>query len=225
MYLDGLDEVATALRPAVINKITDFARNYEGFVVVTCRSAVYDNQLGEVVDQTLRVEGFSEFQIRRFLHGWAKAWAEIVAGATTRRHGETLADDTVERLMRELHNAPQLMALAKNPFLLTLIAFLYSNDYAESGQALPHTRVACYDEVTEALLKDRSRPTAYPYAIKRRVLRDLALAAQDVPSRAHDRLALPADQVLASARRSLLNDGRPVEDGPSIIEDITFSTH
>jgi hypothetical protein len=223
VYLDGLDEVATPLRPAVVNAIKDFARNYEGFVIVTCRSAVYENQLDDVFDQTLQVEGFSEFLIRRFLHGWAKAWADVVLAKETRRV-EPLADDTVERLMRELHNAPQLMALAKNPFLLTMIAFLYSSEYAESGQALPHTRVAFYSEVTDALLKDRSRPTAYPYSIKRRVLRDLALTAQDVPSRVQDRLALPADQVMDSVRRSLQSDVRPTDTAPEVVADIVQRT-
>ncbi|MGP9017852.1 NACHT domain-containing protein [Streptomyces sp. BR1] len=207
VYFDGLDEVATAQRTEVADAIREFMTVHSGCrAVVTCRIAVYRGEFTEDVDHTLRVQEFDERLIRRFLHGWP--WPEH------------LAPDTVEQLLGALRDTPQLMPLARNPLLLTMIAYLYSNVYAGTDQVLPHTRADFYKQVTDSLLGDRQRRARFSHPVKKAVLQRLALAAQDIPSDVHDRLALPEKDVLAHVREALAEQGRPVERAQEVLEEI-----
>lgn len=207
VYFDGLDEVATAQRKGVADAIREFMRTHAKCrTVITCRIAVYRGEFNEDVDRTLRVQEFDERLIRRFLHGWP--WPEH------------LAADTVEQLLGALRDTPQLMPLARNPLLLTMIAYLYSNVYAGTDQVLPHTRADFYKQVTDSLLGDRQRQARFSHPVKKAVLQRLALAAQDIPSDVHDRLALPEKDVLAHVRDALAEQGRPIERAQEVLEEI-----
>jgi hypothetical protein len=188
LYFDGLDEVATERRDDAAEAIKEFADTYPGCrVVVTCRPAVYERQFTEF-DQTLRIKEFDEHLVRRFLSGWP--WR-----AGTGR-------DTVDRLLAALRATPQIMSLARNPLMLTMIAYLYDYVYADSGQALPHTRADFYRKVIGHLLDDR-QGTSFSRPLKKAVLQRLALVAQGIPYAAHDRLALREDEVLRTVREVL----------------------
>ncbi|MEU5434566.1 hypothetical protein AB0G73_14490 [Streptomyces sp. NPDC020719] len=207
VYFDGLDEVATAQRKGVADAIREFMRTHAKCrTVITCRIAVYRGEFNEDVDRTLRVQEFDERLIRRFLHGWP--WPQH------------LAADTVEQLLGALRDTPQLMPLARNPLLLTMIAYLYSNVYAGTDQVLPHTRADFYKQVTDSLLGDRQRQARFSHPVKKAVLQRLALAAQDIPSDVHDRLALPEKDVLAHVRDTLAEQGRPIERAQEVLEEI-----
>lgn len=206
LYFDGLDEVTTDRRERVVGMIKDFADTYpECRIVVTCRVAVYEGQFTEF-HQTLRVQDFDEHLIRRFLGGWP--WQ---AGT---------AVSSVDQLLGALRNTPQIMSLARNPLLLTMIAYLYDFVYAGTDQVLPHTRADFYKQVIDNLLVDRRRRSEFPYPVKRAVLRHLALVAQDVPSGAHDRLALPAETVVAKTRAVLEQQGRDTALAEAVLTEI-----
>ncbi|MEV6549021.1 hypothetical protein AB0M57_09940 [Streptomyces sp. NPDC051597] len=207
VYFDGLDEVPTARRKEVADAIRQFTRAHAKCrTAVTCRIAVYRGEFTEDADRTLRVQEFDERLVRRFLHGWP--WPEH------------LPADTVEQLLGALRDTPQLMPLARNPLLLTMIAYLYSHVYAGTDQMLPHTRADFYKQVTDSLLGDRRRDARFSHPVKKAVLQRLALAAQDVPSDVHDRLALPEREVLTHVRAALAEQGRPEERAQEVLEEI-----
>ncbi|WP_371655330.1 MULTISPECIES: NACHT domain-containing NTPase [unclassified Streptomyces] len=207
VYFDGLDEVPTDRRKEVADAIGQFMRTQAKCrTVVTCRIAVYRGEFNEDADRTLRVQEFDERLVRRFLHGWP--WPEH------------LPPDTVDQLLGALRDTPQLMPLARNPLLLTMIAYLYSNVYAGTDQVLPHTRADFYKQVTDSLLGDRQRDARFSHPVKKAVLQALALAAQDVPSDVHDRLALPEREVLSCVRAALEEQGRPVDRAQEVLEEI-----
>ncbi|OAR22839.1 hypothetical protein A8W25_25040 [Streptomyces sp. ERV7] len=207
VYFDGLDEVPTTRRKEVADAIGQFMRTHAKCrTVVTCRIAVYRGEFNEDADRTLRVEEFDERLVRRFLHGWP--WPEH------------LPADTVEQLLGALRDTPQLMPLARNPLLLTMIAYLYSHVYAGTDQVLPHTRADFYKQVTDGLLGDRRRDARFSHPVKKAVLQRLALAAQDIPSDVHDRLALPERAVLTHVRAALAEQGRPEDRAQEVLEEI-----
>ncbi len=207
LYFDGLDEVASDHRDQAVDRIKDFAQRYgECRIVVTCRVAVYDGGFADQFHQTLRVQDFDEHLIRRFLGGWP--WPE------------GMADDTVEQLLGALRDTPQLMPLARNPLLLTMIAYLYSYVYAGTDQVLPHTRADFYKQVVDNLLMDRRRQPRFAFPLKKAVLQALALAAQDVPSGSHDRLARPEREVLETVREVLRAQGQDEAMAEDVLREI-----
>ncbi|MFF1478671.1 NACHT domain-containing protein [Streptomyces sp. NPDC058301] len=207
VYFDGLDEVPTDRRKQVADAIGQFMRTHTKCrTVITCRIAVYRGEFNEDADRTLRVQEFDERLVRRFLHGWP--WPQH------------LPPDTVEQLLGALRDTPQLMPLARNPLLLTMIAYLYSHVYAGTDQVLPHTRADFYKQVTDSLLGDRQRDARFPHPVKKAVLQHLALAAQDIPSDVHDRLALPEREVLRHVRAALAEQGRPEDRAQEVLEEI-----
>ncbi|MEU1401087.1 NACHT domain-containing protein [Streptomyces sp. NPDC005728] len=209
VYFDGLDEVPTAQRPRVAAEIRRFMRVHDRCrAVVTCRVAVYRGEFAEEAVPVLLVEEFDDRLIQRFLHGWP--WPR------------ELAADTVEQLLGALRDTPQLKPLARNPLLLTMIAHLYSYEYAGTDQVLPHNRADFYNEVTVSLLRDRDRDKVrrFPPTLKRAILQQLGLAAQSVPSDAYDRLAMPYEKVRREVGAVLERYGRPPDETDEVLAEI-----
>ncbi|MBV9761673.1 MAG: NACHT domain-containing protein [Acidobacteriaceae bacterium] len=163
ILLDGLDEVSAAQRPQVVKQIQDLLEEFP-FVhlVVSCRTQVYGGELDISVDRTLEIQSFTDQQIRAFLRSWA---------ADMRTHGKS-----VDQLMAALLERPAIMLLARNPLMLTIIAWLYT----DTTVILPHSRSEFYRTATELLLYDWKRENnAFQLVPKQLVLRDLALYFQD----------------------------------------------
>ena len=130
-------------------------------MIITCRVAVYDNEFADVVDKTLEIVEFSDHQIQQFL----SAWQARDAAREVRR--------AVAAGMRE---RPRIMSLARNPLLLTIIAFLYS----DPKFILPHSRAEFYQKATTLLLELwHQEHNRYRMREKRAVLQHLALQFQD----------------------------------------------
>jgi hypothetical protein len=184
LLLDGLDEISAARRPAVLLQIRDLATQFSNIpFIVSCRTQVYNGELGEVVDKTLEIQSFTDQQIRRFLRAWA---------ADMRVHGKS-----VEQLMRALLERPTIMALARNPLMMTIIAWLYTDT---PTIVLPHSRSAFYGEATDLLLyKWKPETNTFQLTPKQFVLRDLALLFQDAADQQHsDRRSMSIQAVLES---------------------------
>ncbi|AFY39301.1 putative signal transduction protein with Nacht domain [[Leptolyngbya] sp. PCC 7376] len=166
LLLDGLDEVPSDIRDNVVWVINGFLAKYKDCrAIATCRTAVYEREFEQVLDQNhFKVDKFSDRQIRNFLGAWR-----------SRMH----KGKSVEQLIQALQTRPNIKTLAKNPLLLTIIAYRFT----ELSFTLPHSRAKFYEETTKILLEQRDQkkniPNTYSVNIKQRVLQRLALAAQD----------------------------------------------
>ncbi|WUJ70766.1 NACHT domain-containing protein [Kribbella soli] len=176
ILLDGLDEVSSAERGQVAQAINDFMDTFERCpVVLTCRTAAFRDAYLYEEARVLAVSDFEDHLIRQFLHQWPG-----------------VADSSAaEDLMRILQETPRMLALARNPLLLTMLAYLYTDVYGGSSRLLPKSRADFYRDATDVLLRrwheeaNRFNPNA-----KREVLRHLALTGLDSARESSDRLTL-----------------------------------
>lgn len=208
LLLDGLDEVSLDARQRVVQCIRDLLRKYSDCrVVCTCRTMVYNNEFAQIADSTLEVAEFSDRQIRLFLNAWS---------------GEMPAGKSVESLLRDLRDRPRIMALARNPLLLTMIAYLYT----DTDFKFPYLRSEFYQRSTLLLLdewqQDRNK---YKAVEKQRVLQHLALFNQDAQqlrqSGQEERKAIAYETLLTQIKVVLPKlDRSPEADTVPILNEI-----
>jgi|GEM_PF-6874359 len=157
VLLDGLDEVPTADRAAVVDQINDFTKlNPLARLVVSCRTAVY--QRGAVdVDAVYALASFNATDMRQFLAAWP---SPFLSPAT--------ADSIVERL----RSNRRIFTLAGNPLILTIIAHLYS---VVADFTLPRSRARFYEIACNLLLGDwHSQHYRFDSGDRRRALESIA---------------------------------------------------
>jgi hypothetical protein len=203
ILLDGLDEVSSAdgNRDRVVEEIKNFlGRHKDCRVVITCRTAVYHGEFRDLVKRTFEIAPFTDQLIRRFLHSWP----------------EMKAND-VEQLTRSLRDAPRIMSLARNPLLLTIIAYLYTG-----GRRLPQSRAEFYKKTTDELL-DRwhEHRNKFPGPDKQVVLRQLAfrnLTASSMGS--DDRLSIDIYEARKQTSEILPSLGREPNEAYAILTEI-----
>jgi hypothetical protein len=187
LLLDGLDEVNSAVRPVLAQCVSDLLKSLDSQqrcrLIVTCRTAVYDHEFARETDQTLEVVDFSDQQMRRFL----KAWQQAIP-----------ADKSIDQLMQTLRDRPRIMVLARNPLLLTLIAYLYTDAAFE----VPRSRSEFYEVSTRTLLEQwQDQFNRYRGSDKRRVLQHLALHQQQASTQQQqDRRSIDGLVVLEQIR-------------------------
>lgn len=162
LLFDGLDEVNSDMRGKVEGHIRDLLQQYpDNRAIVTCRTQVYNDELGDWANQTLAISEFSDQQIQRFLSAWEPDMPE---------------EKSIEHFFRTLRERPQIMALARNPLLLTMIVYLYT----DTEFALPHSRAEFYKRSTNLLLEQwKIERNRYKVSHKRLVLQHLALFNQE----------------------------------------------
>ncbi|TWP45999.1 NACHT domain-containing protein [Lentzea tibetensis] len=196
VLFDGLDEVNAVERDRVVGLLKDFTTSYVGCqIVVTCRTAVYDEQLRSEIPATFHVQDFDERLVRRFLRQWP-------------------GFDAVEQLMSTLRDSPRIMQLARNPLLLTMIAYLY-----DRGGTLPHSRADFYRDAILELLRIKKN-NRYPSQAKKALLKHLALVAQDVPAHEVDRRTLPYERVLDEIAKKLPSVSVPADQAADVLKEI-----
>jgi NACHT domain len=188
LLLDGLDEVATSERSRVVQIIKDFAETHSQCqIVITCRAAIYEGQLQPQIMAAYRIAEFDEQLIRLFLRNWPN-----------------IPTGSVDQLLSALRSTPRLMQLARNPLLLTMIAYLYSDVYDGKEQMLPRSRTEFYGEVTDVLLRRlKSSINQYPAPVKKTVLQRLAFVGLDQHAEKTDRLSIPYQRVITEIARLL----------------------
>jgi len=209
LLLDGLDEVSSGVRSSVVRCLKDFLEleNYKKCrVIITCRTAVYHNEFVDNTEETLEIDEFSDQQMRRFLQAWKS---------------EMPPEKSVEQLIQNLRAKPKIMALARNPLLLTIIAYLYT----DTPFVLPHSRAEFYTKATDVLLElrdqERNIPNQYSGVNKRRVLQHLALYAQDSTNRQQqDRRSLLDSEVWEQVKQVLPSLNLEPKDANSIVDEI-----
>ncbi len=204
LLFDGLDEVGTAERASVVQRIIDFLHSYPSCrFICTCRDAIYKNELAAAVENTLEIVEFSDYQIRRFLRTWA---ADMPLGKS------------VEHLVKTLNDRPQILVLARNPLLLTIIAYLY----ADTPFILPHARAEFYAKATSLLLDQwHTERNKYGATEKGAVLQSLALLLQG--KAAHDRLdrrTIDCRAAIDEVGKVLRSLGREFQDAKPLLQEI-----
>ena len=209
LLLDGLDEVSSGVRSSVVRCLKDFLEleNYKKCrVIITCRTAVYHNEFFDNTEETLEIDEFSDQQMRRFLQAWKS---------------EMPPEKSVEQLIQNLRAKPKIMALARNPLLLTIIAYLYT----DTPFVLPHSRAEFYTKATDVLLElrdqERNIPNQYSGVNKRRVLQHLALYAQNSTNRQQqDRRSLLDSEVWEQVKQVLPSLNLEPKEANSIVDEI-----
>lgn len=204
LLFDGLDEVNSAERERVVNLIKDLLSTHPRCsTVITCRTAVYKEEFGDSTDQKLEIVEFSDQQVQRFLNSW---------------EADLPPDKSVEHLLRNLRERPRIMALARNPLLLTIIAYLY----ADTEFVLPHSRAAFYNKSIGVLLRQwKEERNQYKSAHKQLVLQHLALFNQDsVQQSGQDQHSIELPIALAEIKKVLPSLTLKEEDAQPILDEI-----
>ncbi len=163
LLLDGLDEVSSSHRPRVCQQIEELAHVFNRCrLVITCRDALYNNEFVDLKACKLDLIELNDQQIRRFLHSWERDMRDN--------------NVSIEHLMQTLRDQSQILALARNPLLLTIIAYLYT----DTSFVLPTSRAEFYRKATDILLDQwHQERNQYEGRHKRLVLQKLALFSQD----------------------------------------------
>ncbi|EAZ88940.1 NACHT domain-containing protein [Crocosphaera chwakensis] len=206
LLFDGLDEVIDSSRGEVVKGIKDFLDTYEKCpFIITCRTAVYKNEFYDIVNKTLEISDFNDQQIRRFLRSWK---TEMPVGKS------------VEELLKTLDDRPQIKTLAKNPLLLTIIAYLYT----DTKMSLPYSRAEFYrktiDILSEARDEAKGVKNSYTGEKKKRVLQQLALYVQTRTRRNN----LPQTSQPFQENRRILSDIEIREEVKKILPDLNLAS-
>ncbi|MGH7493158.1 MAG: SUMF1/EgtB/PvdO family nonheme iron enzyme [bacterium] len=170
VLLDSLDEVAAAELRRVKESIKGFLNNsdwQDNVVLLSCREGSWKrDDVSLDFPAVLQIVDLDEAAIGEYLHHWFSAEKSEAALA----------------LKGKICHTPRLQALASNPFLLSLIAWLSQTDQ------LPERRVELYVKCTEALLNEKHKekhdrhPTAFGgdhAELKASVLTDVGYAMMD----------------------------------------------
>ncbi len=152
ILLDGLDEVSRNEYRSVTERIKSFSAAHEECrIIITSRKAGF--QCSEVPFRLFELDQLPPGEIENFVRKWF--------------NGET---DLAQRIAvnRRIHE------LAQNPFLLSIICFIFEKD-----QSLPQRRVELYQKCAVTLLtlfdeKQIPKQNAYTRRLKEQVLKDIA---------------------------------------------------
>jgi len=203
LLLDGLDEVNSRERARVARGVSDLVRKHDCRFVITCRTQVYRDEFTSTADRTLEIAEFGDGDILHFLQPWQPDMKQ---------------GQSVEHLMQTLRDRPRILALARNPLLLTMIAYLYT----DRNIALPHSRAEFYRRSTALLLEEKAQGELNRFRVhaKSVVLSRLAILFQIKPAEDQDRRTLTYEEVLHLVREVLPETGVKIDDAGDLIEEI-----
>jgi hypothetical protein len=140
LVLDGLDEVPFGQRDPIRKTVNAVISKYSPErVIVTCRIRSYTehSRLGDF--QEFTIASLNEKKIKKFIAAWYRAKKEM---------GKLDAEQERKRVDDLQRGALNLMALARNPMMLTTMAIIHYNK-----RQLPDERVKLYKLVVDILLR------------------------------------------------------------------------
>jgi len=180
LLLDGLDEVNSEQRKRVVQQIDDLVTGpAQCRVVITCRTLVYEDQFSASIPKVLEVVDFNDQQMMAFLRPWQKYMPE------SKSTGE---------LLQTLRDRPPIMLVARNPLMLTIVAYLYTD--TEDFQ-LPRSRADFYDQAVDLLLRKwKVDKNNYVGPDKRAVLEHLARHVQQSTGSEDDRRSIDRQSLI-----------------------------
>lgn len=204
LLFDGLDEVNRSRREPVVQAISDLLLKYPMCrAIITCRTAVYRNEFTEATDQTLEIVEFTDQQVHSFLSAWQPYMP---------------AGKSIEQLVNTLQARPRIMALARNPLLLTIIAFLYT----DTEFVLPDSRTEFYDQAIDVLLRQwKYEANRFKAPHKRIVLQHLALFNQESDAeRGQDRRSIDLQTVIVEIKNVLPALNLELQEANPLLDEI-----
>ncbi|UIE38585.1 HEAT repeat domain-containing protein [Leptodesmis sichuanensis] len=163
LLLDALDEVPREKRTEFAERLNRFARNYPCSIICTSRIVGYG---GRFLDGATEVEivPFSQRQIEQYVANWFTNAANYLEDKSV----------SAKSLTEELQQKTQLVGLAQNPLLLSLIC----RQYQMKGLILPIRRVQVYEKALDYMLsgwsQNRKPLDEGRIVAKRRLLQELA---------------------------------------------------
>lgn len=202
LLLDGLDEVNAKERPRAVQVVSDLIQEYRCGAIITCRTQVYRDEFSAVAEKTLEIAEFSDKDVLRLL----KAWEQDMPPGRS-----------VEYLMQVLHERPRILMLARNPLLLTMIAYLY----VDAQIALPYSRAEFYEKTISLLLEKWQGPfNRFKGPAKAAVLSRLALRFQAKPTEDQERRSIPFQEILKLIQEILPSVNVKPEDAGDLLDEI-----
>ena len=171
LLFDGLDEAASpASRDRIVDLIEAFAENLsaESRVAITSRPHDYRRRFEAAAYRHYELCEFDDGEIQTFIHGWQQVHEPDPAKAVEKG----------ERLWKALESRPDILPLARNALLLTMIVRVHFG-----LGALPDSRLSLYAKCSETLLKYWAEQKELPaspidFHQKRRFLSQLAFEMQ-----------------------------------------------
>ncbi|MCL2204274.1 MAG: NACHT domain-containing protein [Defluviitaleaceae bacterium] len=136
---DGLDEIFYKNRNKFKISLFSFYRNdinNDVRFIITCRSAIYRNEMRGITDAQLLLKDLEEPEIEAYLTNF-----KLLDVQSARDLISTIKDK--ERL--------KINKIVRSPLMLSMIAYLYANDYKKD---LPRTRASLYRDCTNALISE-----------------------------------------------------------------------
>ena len=212
LLLDGLDEVgaekkgdAPSPRELAVGQIRDLIQRFPACkFLITCRTAVYHGELDDSTERSFSILEFDDRQIQSFMAAWA---ADMPIGKSA------------EQLLRSLAERSRILALARNPLMLTIIAFLYT----DTDFVLPHSRAEFYSKAVLLLLEHwKLKRNHFRGPHKAIILRHLALWNQDnTGSVVADRRTMELKDVLRQIQIVLPTLTLEPGDAQPLLDEIT----
>ncbi|MEZ4679282.1 MAG: NACHT domain-containing protein [Caldilineaceae bacterium] len=144
LLLDGLDELPDneRLRQQITEMIGDLPEAFPNApILVTCRVLSYRTspwQLDELIWPIFELAELTDHQVRHFIQDWYQLMLSMQVVSSI----GTLSDRLQQAVFR-----PDLLRLARNPLLLTVMALVHTH----KGQ-LPDARALLFEAVVELLL-------------------------------------------------------------------------
>ena len=170
LIIDGIDEAADpTVRHDLRDRVHAFSDRFtSASVLVTSRTAGYNDAPLNSEFTELTIEPFDDDAIVDFVHRWYK-----LAKGDSSEQKRRMADD----LLQALEIEPQAKALARSPLLATLIATVYV-----SHKRLPGERAKLFEMVIDLLLikwpAQRGRKFELSGTVQQPMLERLALRLQ-----------------------------------------------
>jgi hypothetical protein len=225
LLLDGLDEVVADLRNRLLMEIKSLCELHpKTQVLVTCRDAVYADELGPVFPKPVTIAGFDDAAMRSFLWQWFKhepTNLDVSSVKSDKRHLQL----QVENVMVELQASPAMHRMARSPLLLAMIASLHTADPGV-GPLFSGVRTDFFRQAIDHMLK-RDKDIGRFGGIarhrgdhKKLVLRRIALEAQGGIDSGPYRRTLTEEQVQAHIDSVLQLRRVDAMEGPSMLEEI-----
>ena len=125
---------------------------------------------------------------------------------------------SIEQLIQTLRERPRIMALARNPLLLTIIAYLYT----DTDFVLPHSRTEFYDQAVDVLLRQwKEERNRFKAPHKRLILQQLALFNQDGNSRTgRDRRSIDVRTIISEIQNVMPSLNLPSSEADRLLDEI-----
>ena len=205
LLLDGLDEVNSQARRRVARVLNDFLDRYSKCrCIITCRTAVYNGEFDRIANESIELVEFSDPQIGEFLRAWEPYMAH---------------KKSIKQLLFTLRDRPRIKALVRNPLLLTIVAYLYTDI---PSFRLPHSRAEFYNEAVKVLLRQwQEEFNIFEARDKDVILQHLALFNQDVASKGQgDRRHIDYQTIRKQISLVLPNVGLSGNDPDEILDEI-----